>query len=169
MKNKATIPQLIEKYWQSHDDCCLEEVEHECKTLADCVRLGKKRHHRRMTETTIRKTIKALKKSNLLNKTFCDFDELYDCVNEIIRGIKGIGQLAVYDISVRIGKRLLKPAIEPEKYVYLQSGALEGAKKLFGSSIKIKSRMPITVFPKELQEIGSYHIENFLCVMKKDL
>lgn len=169
MKNRESLSQLIEEYWQLPDICCLEEEKYECKTLEDSVRLGKKRHHRRMTETTIVDTIKALNKSNLLKKSFSDFDELYDSVNAIIRGIDGIGQLAVYDISVRIGKRLLNSSIEPKKYVYLQRGAREGAIKLFGSNVKIEPRMPITVFPKELQEIGSYHIENFLCVMKKKL
>ena len=169
MKKSAALSKLIEEYWQNHDVCCLEEDKYECKTLEDCVRLGKKRHHRRMTEETIVKTIKALKKSNLHKKSFKDFDALYDSVNKTIREVDGIGQLAVYDISVRIGKKLLNPSIEPEKYVYLHLGALEGAKKLFGSSVKIEPRMPITDFPKELQEMGSYHIENFLCVMKGKL
>lgn len=141
-----------------------------CKQLEDCVRMGKNHHHKRMTESTIQQTITALKNSNLLKQRFLNFEDLFDYVNNCIRGIVGIGQLAVYDISVRIGKYLCSPSIEPRDYVYLQQGALDGANKLLGANPKMKEcRYPITIFPAELQKLGSFHIENFLCVMKNML
>ena len=123
-----------------------------------------------MAESTIQQTITALKNSNLPKQRFLNFEDLFDYVNNCIRGIVGVGQLAVYDISVRIGKYLCSPPIEPKEYVYLHCGALEGANNLFGGNPKLKEgRYSITIFPVQLQKLGSYHIENFLCVMKDRL
>ena len=170
------IVQYKQKYVKSHCvssnkyPTCRLNVFKTSKRLEDCVRMGKKHHHKRMTERTIRQIITALKNSNLLKQKFSNFEELFDHVNNCLRGIVGIGQLAVYDISVRIGKYLFSPSIEPKDYVYLHRGALEGANKLFGCNPKLKEdRYPITDFPPALQKLGSFHIENFLCVMKDRL
>ena len=180
MINSQDLAKLVDqykrKYVKSHCvssnkyPTCRLKVLKTCKRLEDCVRMGKKHHHKRMTERTIRQIITALKNSNLLKQKFSNFEELLDYVNNCIRGIVGIGQLAVYDISVRIGKYLCSPSIEPKDYVYLHRGALEGANKLFGGNPKLKEgRYPITIFPIELQKLGSVHIENFLCVMRNRL
>ena len=180
MINSQNLVKLINQYKQKHvvSHCilskiyptCRLKVFKTCKRLEDCVRMGKKHHHKRMTGSTIQQIITALKNSNLLKQQFSNFEELFDYVNNCIRGIVGIGQLAVYDISVRIGKCLCSPPIEPKDYVYLHRGSLEGANKLFGANPKMKEgRYPITIFPPALQKLGSPHIENFLCVMKDRL
>lgn len=149
-----------------------KNVTQTCKTLEDCVRKGICHHNKRMSKTTKSNTINKMKCSAMLKQMFRDFEDLFDYVDCCIRG-KGVGQLTVYDISVSLGRNLMSPPIEPKVFVYLHRGALEGAKKikhLFNPQVKLKEgRFPITVFPKKLQRLGSFHIENFLCVMKDKL
>lgn len=145
---------------------------HTCKTLEDCVRKGICLHNKRMPKATKANTINKMKCSAMLKQKFLDFEELFDYVAGCIRET-GIGQLTIYDISICLGRNLMSPPIEPKVFVYLHRGALEGAKKikhLFNPQVKLKEgRFPITVFPKKLQRLGSFHIENFLCVMKDKL
>jgi hypothetical protein len=80
-----------------------------------------------------------------------------------------VGDLAAYDTALRIGWRLgLKP-----DYVYLQAGALDGAKELQTKRylfIPLGSRfISHSSFPVELLVLLPYQIENFLCVFCDDL
>lgn len=111
--------------------------------------------------------IKNLISNNVLSRTYSSFEDLYSEINKY--RIKGkLGDLFVYDVSLRIGyiKNIL-----PQKYVYLQCGALIGAKNLvkhgkipYGS---IKGRViPASVFSSVFPGMSSMDIENFLCVAK---
>ena len=171
------LEKLIGEYKQkyvSSNDCSpyFVYVNHTCKTLEDCARKGICLHNKRMPKITKSNTINKMKCSAMLKQEFLDFEELFDYVAGCIRET-GIGQLTIYDISICLGRNLMSPPIEPKVFVYLHRGALEGAKKikhLFNPQVKLKEgRFPITVFPKKLQRLGSFHIENFLCVMKDKL
>lgn len=92
-----------------------------------------------------------------------NFAELHNVVKDRILPERGIGPLAVYDISVRLGKmKGLFPTM-----VYPHRGTLEGARSVLG---KIKEGVyPEQVFPKELEELTPDQIETVLCVYKDDL
>ena len=102
--------------------------------------------------------------NNMLNNKFADFEHLYDTILMLIGSIKGIGPLTVYDTTKRIG-HLLNPPIYPEMYVYLSSGALEGAKGLLGRN-DLKFREPICIFAPYFGSLPSIFIEDILCVYK---
>ena len=102
--------------------------------------------------------------NNMLNNKFADFEHLYDTILMLIGSIKGIGPLTVYDTAKRIG-HLLNPPIYPEMYVYLSSGALEGAKGLLGRN-DLKFREPICIFAPYFGSLPSIFIEDILCVYK---
>lgn len=90
------------------------------------------------------------------------FEELYNEIEAIIRPIKYIGELATYDITLRVGWNLPNP-IKPESLVYLHQGAKSGAELLLGRKIK-ERYIPY----EEIKDVvapltKSHHIEDFLC------
>lgn len=88
-----------------------------------------------------------------------DFDELFNIVQDEIGGIRGIGELAVYDIAHRIGAFLQK---EPE-IVYVHAGVREGAKALGIAG----NRIMRSQLPRELQVLPAAQVEDILCIYKR--
>jgi len=99
-------------------------------------------------------------------KSCKSFTELLNLIESIIGNISGIGELYLYDTSLRIGAKLeLFP-----KVVYLHRGTRIGAKKLaeakkLGYDLKQKF-LSCDKFPKELQELKPLEIEGFLCIYR---
>ncbi|MDW3181308.1 hypothetical protein [Roseobacter sp.] len=98
------------------------------------------------------------------------FDQLYQVVQSSIQSVFGVGLLMVYDTSLRIGAHL---KVEPSK-VYLQSGALEGAKEYFRLAGLAQNLYPggaleIQAFPLLKFELSASEIENFLCTMRRSM
>jgi hypothetical protein len=91
------------------------------------------------------------------------FDEVYDFVALESAEIDGIGQLFVYDTSLRIGSFL---GLLPET-VYLHAGALMGARHL-GFRSKLSPLSPKKL-SKELRQMTAYEIEDFLCIYKEQI
>lgn len=104
-----------------------------------------------------------IKKSN-------GFDTLFGLLKEL--DIVGLGQLTIYDTSLRIafyldlGQKKMYP-----KSVYLHRGAAIGAKYLNIKSKKCHNATiaQIDTIPKVLKELEPYQIENFLCIYKDKL
>lgn len=96
-----------------------------------------------------------------------DFEDLFNWVYSLLKknGIVKQPCLWVYDIALRIGQTIT-PVVEPQKYVYLFSGAKKGAIMLTGINIK-NNKAPITSFPPILQKEGALHIENIMCDYSK--
>lgn len=109
------------------------------------------------------KAVKIIREKKFWQHDFNDFEELYDNVRKSLIDVHNIGDLAVYDVAKRIGGIL---GIKPEKYVYLASGAKEGAVKLLGERIKEK-RLPVEKFRKYFPSLSPIHIENIICIMKE--
>jgi hypothetical protein len=90
------------------------------------------------------------------------FGELFELVKAMIGPIPGIGELAVYDMALRIGARL---GLEPVK-IYLHAGTRAGAKALGlayqGDAIELAE------LPAELQILAAREIEDVLCIYKDD-
>lgn len=128
-------------------------------------------HQRRMTKECVKETKKALCNANILAGNYTTFEELYTAVRNTILSIRGIGNLAVYDITLRIAHRLSSKPL-PNQYVYVARGALEGAQILFGKKVVKKNmnngvRLPIALFHKLFPNVESEHIEAILCIYKK--
>lgn len=91
------------------------------------------------------------------------FEEILAITDEVSKQIYRLGQLWSYDTALRIG---FQKEIYP-KNVYLQSGVKNGYKKIFNQNSKNRFEEK-NKFPKELQILEPYEIENFLCVWGND-
>ena len=131
--------------------------------LALCLRC---RHGWRIPWKETKRAVDKLQESDILNKSFSDFERLYKNVENLLGDIPFVrGDLTLYDTSVNIGQ-LLNPKVEPKDYVYLTAGAREGAGYIIGK--KYVSRiMPTSVFAPIFHGIHNIDIENGLCIYKK--
>ena len=91
------------------------------------------------------------------------FQELFSQVEFIMKKVPNAGDLYKYDTALRIGAKL---GLAPEA-VYLQTGALKGARRLLPGT-KCRT-LPKDAFPKEFQPLSCSEIENFLCSYKDRL
>jgi len=90
-----------------------------------------------------------------------DFEVLYDWVKSVVGRVKGLGATTAYDVARRLGAWLkLEPIV-----VYLHAGTAAGARK-FGVEGELA---PLNAFPKEIQDLGATHAENFLCIYKDQI
>jgi hypothetical protein len=90
-----------------------------------------------------------------------DFRVLHDVVERSIRPIRGIGELAVYDFSLRIGAFLgLSPTM-----VYLHAGARDGARALGLKGVRLDPRE----LPPAFSKLSPAEIEDCLCIYKNEL
>lgn len=92
------------------------------------------------------------------------FDELIDLIEETIRlPVKGIGELAVTDISLRIGARI---GLEPTM-VYLHSGTRIGA-KILGFDGRRRT-LEMSELPAEFGVLKACEVEDLLCHYRCEL
>ena len=118
-------------------------------------------HQRRIPRMVLEQAEAKLQAASKRLAAAPDFAALYDTVNRQIGGIRGIGELAVYDIAHRIGAHFNKA---PQR-VYLHAGTKEGAAilGLRGDSID----------PKQLSgafsRLAASEIEDCLCIYKAEL
>ena len=114
----------------------------------------------------------------IFKSTFPTFEDLHKFVNGLIGGIHNIGLLTVYDVSLRIGHLFSKP-IYPQKILYLNSGAMTGARKLLNGRILKPTELFVDFFSypeaqsvvgiQDLQALPNCLVEDFLCVMHRYL
>ncbi|WP_018107680.1 hypothetical protein [Porphyromonas bennonis] len=112
---------------------------------------------------------------NLYGRTYTDFEDLFTTVDSLIRGISGIGLLAVYDMAVRLGCSIC-PKIIPLRYVYTHgTGSIvdQSARTLLGSSAgssivndKVDVDILRNLYPC-LEHYSALEIEDILCVYNK--
>ncbi len=120
-------------------------------------------HQRRLTRAAL---VRA--KGNLLAalpelRKCQSFEELHTLTDRLVRGIRGLGELYVYDTSLRIGVHL---NLWPEK-VYLHAGTRKGARALgFWGAVSCVDRLEM---PVNVQELAPHEIEDFLCIYKAQL
>lgn len=94
-------------------------------------------------------------------KKATSFSDLHREVDDEIRAIRGIGDLAVYDIAHRIGAYL---GHEPEA-VYVHAGTRKGARALGLKGDVI----PLDQIPRALRRLSPAEIEDCLCIYKDRL
>jgi len=88
------------------------------------------------------------------------FDSLIHIVSSTAGQVNGIGDLYVYDTSLRIGSYL---GLYPDT-VYLHAGTKDGAKFL-NLSVRRPS-IPRNEFSPELRRLQAWEIEDILCIYK---
>jgi hypothetical protein len=91
------------------------------------------------------------------------FHELYGIVRDRIGGIRGVGELTVYDTALRIGGKL---GLEPDR-VYLHSGTRVGARNL-GLNWRA-AFLQVSDLPAKLRVLKPREVEDLLCVFKDEL
>ena len=110
------------------------------------------------------------KLSGIDTHTFADFEELRGHVADAASGTKGYADLSIYDFAFRYG---FNHGLLPERRVYVHAGAAKGAKALRRLGLidcKITPpSIPIEAFAPILQEMGAMHLENFMCIVHRQL
>jgi hypothetical protein len=113
--------------------------------------------------------VKQLRQSATLLKTYApairkarSYADLFIITEAVKSVLKGLGDLWSYDTALRIafnrGKMFYPRA------VFVQRGDMKGIKKIF-SKMPIKQRtLPLKIFPKEIQSLKPFEIENFLTI-----
>lgn len=131
------------------------------KFLYECV-YNRDRHLWMMSRTLALTVAKKLDADRILYGKYADFEALYDAVRLSISKIDGIGDVAFYDIALRIG---YYSDIYPDKYVYYHSYLRESIRTLL-SLQRLKSfRAPIGIFSYVLPNMPAIFIEDFICSM----
>lgn len=123
---------------------------------------GKKHsHQRRIPPTTLAAMGEALQHKSQELAGARDFEQLHFIVAKTAQNVKGIGDLAIYDIAHRVGAKLgLHPNL-----VYLHRGTKIGASYL---GIRGKKASP-SDFPTIFTALSPAEIEDCLCVCKKEI
>ena len=169
------LTKLIEEYKKGDGEICSfleldkqlkefdpsENIKDVLKRAGVAVRKNGKRfdHQRRITYLSLEKLTRSLNLNQNRIQKLTSFDELYNFIKEL--KIEGIGKLAIYDTSLRIGHYLkLKP-----KDVYIHAGVSKGLRKL---KIPTRGKINISIkdLPDEFSALKPYHAENFLCIYK---
>lgn len=109
---------------------------------------GRRSHQRRLYETALKESERRLGGNLQTLQAAKSFAELLNLVDNSIRSIFGIGELAVYDITLRIGARF---GFEPSQ-VYLHRGTRQGARALGLGARRLV--LDITDLPAELHRLG---------------
>jgi hypothetical protein len=108
--------------------------------------LGKSRH-------TLLSYLPALRRTR-------SFEELHELIRSKIASIRGIGPLAIYDTTLRIGAKLkLEPSI-----VFLHAGTRVGAKRL-GLDVS-RGILHLDELPSVFRRLSAREIEDVLCIYK---
>ncbi len=89
------------------------------------------------------------------------FDDLHSLVDSLIREIRMVGALVVYDVSHRIGAHL---ELEPER-VYLHAGTRKGTRALgLGRG---RDALDLAELPGEFGRLTPAEAEDCLCIYKE--
>jgi hypothetical protein len=90
------------------------------------------------------------------------FDALHETIRLALLNVQGIGELADYDISHRIGAWL---RLQPTE-VYLHRGTRKGA-EILGLPLKGRS-IPMDALPEGLRRLTAGQAEDALCIYRAD-
>ena len=170
----STFEQIVQRYITKHRDRVQRELKYYTlqRNLEDAIELaalsklpsGKRHPHQYRISTQVLNAAKDELLAIAPELQSCHtFANLIEKVNTIIRPIKGIGELAVYDIALRIGAYL---GLAPER-VYIHSGTRSGAKAI-GIYDGQKS-IALDKLPTPFHQLTPREAEDCLCIYKDAL
>lgn len=118
-------------------------------------------HQRRLKRSSLQAGLERLQQTRI--EDCRSFHELLTSVERVIGGIPGIGELMVYDTSLRLGAKL---GLEPDR-VYLHSGTRTGAKRL---GLRTDRKwLSSDELPADLRQLPPCQVEDLLCIYKDHL
>lgn len=120
-------------------------------------------HQRRLKRVTLEKAKQILLANIRAIARSQSFDDLFDLIQALLDPLSGVGELYIYDTSLRIGAKL---NLLPSK-VYLHAGTRIGARAL-GLDGRAKA-LEVLMFPPEFQQLEPHEIEDVLCIFKDEL
>ena len=170
-KEMLTIESIIADYKANFsENIKMEFKEIQEMTLGECIIFAsgivkKHSHQYKIRNVSIYAAYKKLYSSLKLIEEYRhrDFDELILLIADLIGDIYGIGDLYIYDISLRIGANLGK---YPKK-IYLHSGSLKGARIILGNEkVIVKGRKLEKSDFVGFESLEPYEIEDVLCIYK---
>ncbi len=178
--NSRRLEDLVKEFKdENHDDpvvnycLCQDSLEEAIKiAVLSKGENGKMRsHQRRIGHHRLYKYYECLLDHIKEIEVCNNFDKLYRILESYKVEVKGIGELALYDIAVRIATFMEKKSYTasnmlPDK-VYLHAGSEKGARILLGRNVK--GIQPKSIFPAALQSLTCDEIESFLCRKGKKL
>lgn len=120
-------------------------------------------HQRRIPQAVLAESRRRLVASLHALSNAQSFEALHGIVTAAIGPIFGVGELTVYDTTLRIGAKLqLEPTV-----VFLHAGTRAGARRL-GLNVS-REFIPVTEFPRAFQKLKPREIEDVLCIYKSEL
>ena len=120
-------------------------------------------HQHRMPWKNTVLAVEKLVDSDILNRQFNSFEELYLFVSDLFTNIPfARGPLTTYDTALHIGQ-LFTPVIEPKEYVYFGDHVKSVIKAINGTAPQ-NINVNIKSFPQSMSFLGSMHLENYLCI-----
>jgi hypothetical protein len=130
----------------------------ECAALAKNCKGKRFSHQRRIPKTCLEKAKHLLLSNSEAVAKAKDFDALFNLIEKTCMPIKGLGELYIYDTSLRIG---VKRGLLPTK-VYLHAGTRRGAKVLGldGKTVEVSA------MSEQFQQLEPREIEDVLCIFK---
>lgn len=166
------IPKQIFKEFLSKDVINNDRVISFClkqKSLKDAIKIAvlsrdiddkKHKHQYRIDNTQLQMFYEKISLIKEKIKSVKNFEELLNLI--IIEKITGIGSLALYDITLRIGYYM---KIKPD-FIYLHAGAKTGANNFFGRKIKSRylSKDEFVAKVNDFKNFSCEEIEAFLCI-----
>lgn len=117
-------------------------------------------HQRRIPKSVLRQSETALLDIVPTLQAAKTFEQLHQVISSKIGAIHGIGELTIFDTSVRIGAKL---KLEP-KVVFLHAGTRQGARAL-GLDWH-KKFIGRETLPREFEPLSACEIEDVLCIYK---
>ncbi len=120
-------------------------------------------HQRRLKKVHLEEAKQALLANSRAIAQSGNFDDLFALIEKVVGPISGIGELYVYDTSLRVGAKL---GLLPNR-VYLHAGTRRGAEAL-GFDGKTRT-LDKSLFPREFQQLEAHEIEDVLCIFEEDL
>lgn len=182
LQGKHNLESLIKRYLK--DSCrqgVMDDINEAKKMLTDssipdflkrCV-CNRKRHQWCISNAAVDC---AVKKLSAKYKELCvldNFDKLYETILELIgKESTGISYSTVYDTAIRFGGSM-KPAVKPQKYVYVHRKLIQSAKHIVGrKSFSTNYQIERSEFSKVcagFKKLNSLFIEDFLCVYHDEI
>jgi hypothetical protein len=172
VKPPITLEKLVRVYRRFHQPAARAELAYygSLPTLREAIgRAGRaerpdgKRHDHqtRIRRRALAEAANRLKRLPLTGAR--RFHDLHSAIDQALGSIDGIGELMVYDTSLRIGARLkLAPDV-----IYLHRGTRAGAKAL-GLNPRAAFIHPNEV-PTPLRGLRPHELEDFLCIFKAEI